>query len=244
MKISRVLGVLLVMAMISTLGLLGYDVNKDLKNIGPVAYDVAVHLKGHEDIVAHFDGYEEGDKIGHFDIVNPGKDADGNSLLHWQGFRDGDNNAIDTNQIIHVGWSTKDGASSVYDMYWTDIDGRRIPGNVIINVTPKWMNTGGMVDVTWSNDFAHPSIINIRNLTFATLVAPVPLAELNTENTFLQSRFVSLPSAGNIQIAPGQEVTLRIPVPVPTGTALVLRYEVLGTGSDAEALDFVQFVVE
>jgi hypothetical protein len=244
MKFLQFIVVLLVLTVLSTLGLQGYDVNKDLKNLGPIAFDVAVVLNGHEDVIAHYDGYQSGSKHGHFSIYNPGKDADGNTILHWQGFTDGDNNAIDNGQVIHVGWSTKDKSSKVIDMYWTNYQGRRIMGNVIINITPGWVTTDGMVDVTWRNDFVQPSIINIRNLHFTTTDMEIPLAELNAENNFLQNNLIAFPTGGDFDIAPGEEVTLRIPTVVLNGTALVLRYEVMGTGSDAEALDFVQFVVE
>lgn len=245
MKVSRLLSFLLVVTMISTLALYGYDVNKDLKNTGTKAYDIAVVLSGPEDITETFDGYKTGDKIGHFDVCNRGRDADQNTILHWQNFTDGGNNAIDNGQVIHVGWSTADHSNSILDMYWTNYAGKRITGNVVINVTPGMVQTSyGRLDITWRNDFRHPSFIDIRKVHYAILETRVPLAELNAENEFMQSRFVAIPENGNFQIAPGQSFTLPLPVPVTPGMALVLRYEVLGTGSDAESLDFVQYMVE
>src|SRR5580704_2621458 len=103
-----------------------YDVNKDLRNLGPAAHDLAVVLSGPETIIAHYDGYPSGN----FASFSNGLSGS-NQLLRWQNFWDGNDNRIENGQVIHVGWTTADHSSSILDMYWTDVCGNRIPGSVV-----------------------------------------------------------------------------------------------------------------
>jgi hypothetical protein len=43
-------------------------------------------------------------------------------------------------------------------------------------------------------------------------------------------------------VYPGDVFTLTLPAEVLPNSPVVLRYEVLGTGSDAVSLDYVQFI--
>jgi len=43
--------------MLVTLVALGYDVNKDLRNLSPPAHDLMVILSGSETVPNHYDGY-------------------------------------------------------------------------------------------------------------------------------------------------------------------------------------------
>lgn len=241
----RVFFVLSVVVLIAIPSLQAYDVNKDLKNLGPDAHDLAVVLSGSETVTSHYDGYPIGlPKGGKFGSFAHGPNADGNTVMHWQNFKDGKDTTINTGQVIHVGWSTSDHSSSVIDMYWTGKDGQRLPGSVIFNLTSNWRYEQSFVWVNWLHEYAGNSAIEIRNVHFAVIAAPIPLDTLNTENAMLDEQLQPLPGGENFEIVPGEEVSLQIPEEVMPGSAVVLRYEVLGTGSDAESLDFVQFVVE
>jgi hypothetical protein len=228
-------------ALISVTLVQAYDVNKDLKNLGPNAYDIAVILSGTETVINHYDGYHSGSKIGWFNSVSHGP-VSGNTMIHWQNFWDGKDNVINTGQTIHVGWSTADHSSSVKDMYWTDKYGKKIPGSIVFNITSGWTYEQARVYVHWQHDYDVSTPIEIRNVNFAILTYPVELEFLNTENINLNSQMIPIPAGANFMVYPGDVFTLTLPAEVLPNSPVVLRYEVLGTGSDAVSLDYVQFI--
>lgn len=229
-----------------------YDVNKDLINIGNAkAYDVAVELSGNTSITEHFD-----DMFGSFSSGPIGP----NTLLHWQNFHDDDNNAIDPGQLIHIGWSTSSysgtfptGLGLIKDMYWTGADGQKLPGSKICNTINGWTyeQASGRIIIRWKNAFQKDcSIIHISRPVFTFLPNPIPLAELNRGNSVLNERFSPLfPASSNTDdrsppfaILSNHDAMAYVNVPegIPLSSRLVLRYNVTGEGSEAEAIDFVQ----
>lgn len=166
---------------------LGYDVNKDLRNLGPPAHDLTVILSGSETVTNHFDGYLSG----RFQSFATGP-VGSNTAMKWDDFRDNDNNIIDTGQTIHVGWSTADHSSHIKDMYWTDATGRRLPGSVVFNITTGWRYEveREVLILSWRNELVpeegDPRPIQVSNVQVALLPGPVPLEDLNAENRMLE----------------------------------------------------------
>ncbi len=221
----------------------GYDVNKDLRNLGPPAHDLTVILSGSETVTNHYDGYPSG----RFQSFATGP-VGPNTAMRWDNFRDWDNNIIDTGQTIHVGWSTADHSSHVKDMYWTGPTGSRIPGSVVLNITSGWRyeTATGTLWLSWNNVFqpeeGQSVPIIIRNVNIAVLPRPVPLEELNAENRFLADQLRPLPGGEGFEVPPLQ--TFDLPVPgIRPGNTIVLRYEVITPSGLAQATDFVQFTV-
>jgi hypothetical protein len=214
---------------------LAYDVNKDLRNLGPAAYDIAVVLAGNESIIGHYDGYPSG-KFASFSHGPHGA----NYRLHWQHFWDGNDNRIDNGQVIHVGWSTADHASSVLDIYWTDQCGERIAGSVVYNITSGWTyeSSSGVCHATWNHNFAGESLVEISNIQFATSFDSYALADLNGQNRVLAQNLRPLHD-GNVTLCNNQSFSIAIPESL--GRSVVLVYDVNARDSSAQSRDFVQF---
>ncbi len=241
MKTLRILLGVLAIAVISTGAVQADSVNVDLKNLGPDADDLKVILSGSETVDYHFDGYSDG----RFNSFAYGPDAHGNTALHWQNFSDGDDNVINTGQVIHVGWDETDGSSKVINMHWTGKDGQMLPGSIIFNITTGWTYEQARdVYFHWKNDYTVEVPIQISNVHYAVLTTPVPLEELNSQNVDLYGQFQPIPGGEFFEVLPGDEVTIQVPEDVPPGSAVVVRYQVDGPDSDAEILDFVQFIAE
>ncbi len=220
-----------------------YDVNKDITNLGPTADDVAVILSGPETVTAQFNGYSSGSKQGQFGSFAHGPSG-ANTKLHWQNFTDGGNNRIDTNQTIHIGWSTADRSSSILDMYWTDASGNRIPGSVVYNVTTQWTyeTATGQVILQWTNPYNVP--LSFFDVFFEITPTPVPLEELNLENTLLNDRLQLLPQGQQFTLPPAGTMSLPLPIMLPPDANIILRYRVDGQNNMAQTIDFVQFPVK
>lgn len=214
---------------------LAYDVNKDLKNLGPAAYDIAVVLAGTESVVAHYDGYPWAN-FGGFSNGPIGP----NHLLHWQYFWDGTDNRIDNGQIIHVGWSTADHSSTVVDMYWTDQCGRRIPGSIVYNITSNWTYESSRREctATWTNHFDNEPLVEISNIQFAVRPERYNLADLNGANEELVRSLQPLTDR-RVTLCHGQ--TFSASIPDSFAQNVVLVYDVNSRGSAAASRDFVQF---
>jgi hypothetical protein len=222
-----------------------YDVNKDIKNLGPNAYDVAVVLPGLHTGITTFNGYPPGScrTAGQFSSVSNGP-VGGNTEIHWQNFNDGSGNVIKTNKIIHVGWSSNDHSTSIQDMYWTDASGKRIPGSVLYNITTGWTynQTTNVVLLNWQHIFRTNAPITLQNISFAVLPQAFPLAQLNPCNTVLAAQLRAL-STG-FTLAPGETRSISLPATVPPGSAVVVSYDVVGSGNSGESTDFIQFLAE
>ncbi len=242
MSITRRLSILLLL-LLTAHTVLGYDVNKDIRNLGPPAHDLTVILSGSETVTNHYDGYPSG----RFQSFATGP-VGPNTGLRWDNFKDNDNNVIDTGQTIHVGWSTADHSSHVKDMYWTDATGRRIPGSVVFNITTGWRyeTTTGTLWLTWENVFhpeeGQPGPITIRNVHVAVLSQPIPLEGLNRENRSLADRLRPLPGGEEFPVMPTEIVALQLQSIHPLDT-VVVRYDVVGPEGLVQATDFVQFTV-
>jgi len=225
---------------------MAYDVNKDLRNIGgQPAHDLGVVLSGQESVINHYDGYYER-RFGAFAWGPSGP----NTLLRWQNvIEPGGNGQIDPGEVVHVGWSTADHSSNVLDMYWTDASGNRIPGSKIYNITTDWTyETAGLLVISFENIFTtewgEQQPIHIMEVALGMFPQPWPLELLNARNTELNMMLQPLPGGEHIVILPGQRFDLTVPMPIPPGAAVVLRYRVTGPADAAEAIDWVQFVVE
>ncbi|MEJ5252517.1 MAG: hypothetical protein HPY54_13850 [Chthonomonadetes bacterium] len=227
---------------------LGYDVNKDLRNLGPPAHDLTVILSGAETVINHYDGYPSG----RFQSFATGP-VGSNTAMRWDNFRDNDNNIIDTGQTIHVGWSTADHSSHIKDMYWTDSTGQRIRGSVVFNITTGWRYEVAReaLILSWRHELVpgegDPRPILVSNVHMALLPGPVPIEELNAENRMLEEWLQPLPGGESFIVAPGELHELWLPMP-PPNTAVVLRYVVEGPQNDfapqssAVSVDYVQFI--
>jgi hypothetical protein len=240
---------------------LGLDVNKDLTNTGPSpGYDLTVILEGLEDTdyieqpAHHYDGNDlPGHTQGTFGDFDA-RQEDGNTILQWTDFKDnqatGDKTGVDTGQTIHVGWGTKDGTSSIKDMYWTSKSHSRIPASVVYNITSGYIYGPhkGQVKQVWHNtfdpnlDYGPQQSIAVSNVQYALLERPLRLDELNAGNTWLSAQLRSLPGGTSFEVPFDDSMTLPIPDVVGVGTAVVLRYEVSAPGSAAQSVDFVQSV--
>jgi hypothetical protein len=239
MKTCRRSVFLMLATLLLAQGAFAYCVNKDLKNLGPTAYDLAVILSGNQNVTSTFNGYSSGPKAGRFGSVSKGPSG-GNTTIHWQNFRDGHDTAINTGQVIHVGWCTT-AQSNVNNMYWTNQQGNPIPGSVVYNITSNWRyNTNFVVVAVFRNEFPVP--VRISDVRWAVFPTPFGLDRINTENVELNEALRPVPGGESFVVAPGEEVELPLPDVVP-GWVLELRYQVSGSGSDAEALDFVEVVI-
>jgi len=169
----------------------GYEVNKDLKNLGAAASDLTVVLSGTENVASHFDGYTSGTLQGRFKSFATGPSG-ANTEMKWDNFVDGGNNQIDTNQTIHVGWSTSDNSSNVKDMFWTDATGQRMSGIAIFNITSGWRyNTATEIltlefeNIFVSSPFSGLQTIDIEivmlELTSVNPIDILPLEDLNSQ---------------------------------------------------------------
>lgn len=226
-------------ALLGACAALAFDVNKDLKNLGGPAKGICVELCGSETITNTYDGYTGGPYTGWFAAPSVSTNAAGNTVICWSGFSDGGNDVIDPGQIVHVGWSTADGNSSICDMYYTDGNGNRLPDSKIENTIPEFppFNPGPLV-VNWENTNSQ-QLIFIQDVSFVIRPAPMPLAELNILNEPLNAVMTPVPG-GSFALAPGQALPMPLPQ-VPAGGAIVLRYQVTGPASSSAAIDFVQW---
>jgi hypothetical protein len=218
------------------------QVNKDLTNLGPAAYDVAIVLAGQETITDWFDGHHSGPKVGWFDSRDVTQGA--NTIIHWQTFSDVDideadnNGQIDTNQTIHVGFSTADGDHKILDMYWTDPDGRRIPGSVVYDEDAHATYRGDRFTWTWANELAEAAPVSVGNIRYAVLSEPLPLAQLNSENAVLADAL--RPLDPGFVLAPGEQRAIELPVSVPAGSAVLTVYESSAPESGAVVVNYIQ----
>jgi hypothetical protein len=217
------------------------DVNKDLTNHGPAAYDLAIVLQGSETLTNSYNGYQSGDKVGWFDSPST-TTVGGNTVIHWQNFSDGTDNQINTNQTIHVGFSTADGTHTIVDMYWTDINGHRIPGSVVYDVSTGHTYQSGRFDWQWVNDFATAAQISVTNVRYAVFPQPFPLAQLNSENAELARALA--PLTPGFVLGPGEQRSLTVPASVPAGSAVVTVYETSAPGTGATLVNYVQTLAQ
>lgn len=224
-----------------------YDCNIDVKNISDeAAHDLAVVFKGEYSFAYTFDGYAAAS----FDTrsVTYNKDTD-RTTIHWDAFDDFNDDKITKGEIVHVGWKFDGPKTDMVDAYWTDVNGDRIvigpDESIIHNITTNWRrNTAGGFELNWANNYDRVSSISIGELHAVVSSTELPLGDLNTANTTLNSSLTPVPGGELITIAHGTEAFLAFPTPVQAGDVIVLRYSVSGPGASAEVLNYFQFVVE
>ena len=231
----------LVLSVILAAPAVAYDVNKDIKNLGPAADDLAILLSGAETVTQTFDGYGPGGCLpGHFGSVSNGPSGS-NTLIHWQKFSDGVDTKINTGQTIHVGYSTSDHSSHILDAWWTDLQGNRISGSVVFNITSGWTYRTATRRFTLSfrNDFRAAAVpLVIRNIRVAVVTAPFPLAQLNRCNGALAAALQ--PIASGFSLGPGQERIVELSQNVAPNAAVIAVYDVDGSGNGGFSTDYVQ----
>lgn len=224
-----------------------WDWNKDLYNWGTeTAYDLAVILDGKSPVDWHFDGYDA-----HYFGEFTSYPIAGYTCLHWTS----PNNPVKVGQMAHVGAGGPDGNLKIIDMYWTDEHGNRLSKSVVWNATSSVRFENGeavfcltnLIDIPAAPDgepWADPRPINIVDLRFVILDAPVPLENLNAENTELNDAMHPLVEEA-LLLAPGEEMQIPVPVDVAPGSFAVFSWRNLAEpvgGSDmTEARDWAQF---
>lgn len=240
MKAIKSLALLLSTGLVFSHTALAFDINKDLKNLGPDAHDLAVILSGSETVTSTFNGYPSGQ----FQNLSHGPMGT-NTMLHWKNFSDGADNKINTGQVIHVGWSTSDHTSTIFDMYWTDASGNRIPGSVLYNITSGWTYRTGRCVLHWRNTMTQRAAIRVDQIRFAVLQEALPLSALNASNRSLMQQLRPMPNLQTVALSPGRARELIIPAELSEdalrrGVPIVAVYQVQGPRS--VATDFVQFI--
>ena len=211
-----------------------YCINKDLINLGPTAYDIAIFITGTQPVTWHYDGYP-GAFFTNFTVVP----AAGNELLHWRK-KNGVDAPIVLGELIHVGWCTAK-PNNIVDMWWTNKTGGRILNSFVYQIgAHRWRNFN--FGVEWTNQLQTANAAVVSNVAYALSSSPYSLDQLNRENQVLADQLVPLPGATSFSVAPGQSVGF--PVDAAPGQWIVLRYSISGQDSQAQVTDYLQFQVE
>ena len=217
-------------------------INKDLRNLGPDAYDLAIVLEGTRSIASTFDGYEYGPIMGWFNV--PSQTIEGNStVIHWQSFNDGTNTKIDKDQKIHVGFDVpvEDEHRKILDMYWTDAKGRKINGSVVYNATDELTYRYDRWNWVFAN--AQAAMISVKNVRYAVFPDPLPLDQLSAQNEELAAAL--LPLSEGFEIGAGDSTSIDLPNSdsITPGSAVVIVYEETGEGSAAVVTNFAEAII-
>ncbi len=225
----------------------GPGINKDLTNIGTIdAYDVSIVLKG-----SHLTSWEHMGGFKNFFTQPYPFPGGSNTLLKWSYFVDPNNPDQDPDPIrpgdmVHIGWQIigSDGIGTILDMYWTDEDGERILGSKICQTAAHFVYVGGTPIFSLANDFVpdsdfgDPVPLTIADLFFQIRPEAIDLDSLNLDNAALNAAFESIP--GTWTIAPGESISVDIPMDVPADQYILARYTVDCPNGCAGVIDFVQ----
>lgn len=212
-----------------------YCINKDLVNLGPPAYDIAVLITGNQPISLHYDGWT-GAVFSSFTTTLSGA----NELLHWQNLN-GTNAPIPTGSgsgpaQVHVGWCTVS-PNNILNMYWTDLSGAQIPTGIVDQVGGH-ASTNSTPGVLWDNTTNHP--ITVGHVYYAHFPTRWPLAQLNRNNRTLAAALQPVPGGTSVTIDAGKSAGLTLPN-VKSGDWVVIVHDVTGAKSQAAVTDFVQY---
>ena len=212
-----------------------YCINKDLINLGPPAYDIAVLISPIQAVSFHYDG-SAGAVFSSFTVGTSGAD----DLLHWQNLN-GTNAPIPTGSgtgptQVHIGWCTVN-PNTLDNMYWTDLAGNQIPGSMVYQVSGH-ASSSSTPGVQWDNATNHSFTVN--KVFYGLSTSRWDLSALNKNNTVLARSLVTLPGGTSLTINPGNSVQLSVPGAQP-GNWVVLVYNVTGSGTKAVVTDYVQF---
>jgi hypothetical protein len=212
-----------------------YYVNKDMHNgTGQDAYDFKIILGGAQNIIWHFDGYENDNHFDDFDW----EVVDGNTVLDWN---DPNPGPIPDCNWVHVGYeyTKNNGPAPVLLACWTDANGDPITGGDVNQPTPYFEREDPQdpcsgVNIIFTNDLETEETVTVENVYYTVYQQPLSLDQLNQQNAQLASD-LSLVSggAGPFVLGPGQSTQLSIP-PVPYGYSVVIRFE------GEEFVDFAQ----
>jgi hypothetical protein len=212
-----------------------YCINKDLVNLGPPAYDIAVLITGSQPVSFHYDGWTGG-LFANFSVTPSGTDE----LLHWQNLN-GVNDPIPTGSgsgpaQVHVGWCTVN-PNNILNMYWTDLSGTQIPGSIVDQVGGH--SSGSATQgVQWDNASNHP--ITVSHVYYASFTTRWDLGQLNRSNRTLSAALQPVPGGATLSIAAGKSAQLALPG-VKSGAWVVIVHDVTGARSQAAVTDFVQW---
>jgi hypothetical protein len=213
-----------------------YCTNKDLVNLGPTAYDIAITISGNQPVTFHYDGWTGG-FFNSFTVTPSG----GNETLHWQNLN-GNNDPIPTGgpwdpAQVHIGWCTVN-PSDPLDMFWTDINGLQIAGSIVAQIGGH-ASGSPIPGVQWDNATNHT--LAIRKIFYTIQPKRLALADLTRNNRVLATALRPVPGGdAAITIAPGKSVELKLPN-AKVGDWVVIVHEVTGDRSTAGVTDFVQF---
>ena len=237
MKISHALGLPFVSLLIASSASADYCINKDLVNLGPPAYDVAVLITGNQPVTFLYNGWPGG-QFFTFSTTLAGT----NELLHWQNLN-GTNDPIPTGNPngpaqLHVGWCTLN-PNNVLNMYWTDLLGAQIPGSIIYQVGGH-ASASSTPGVQWDNASNHP--ITVTNVYYTLNTKRLDLQDLTRNNRTLASQLRPVPGGTSLVIPAGASAKLSLPG-AQVGLWAVIVHDVTGSGSKGSATDFVQFQV-
>lgn len=212
-----------------------YRINKDLKNLGPIAHDVAIVLKGKGFWLDTIDSTTLGTFLRRTEETN----AAGNTVIHWDIFDDGGDDQIGDpiryGQTIHVGIETYV-EQTVVDIYFTDENGNRIRNSVVLDVKAGVTYGSSRPTLSYTNENA--TAVSVKNVRYAVFATPFELGALSRDNDSLANALQSL--SEDFVLAPGETMTLEVPASVPTGSAVVTVYEVAAPESDAVVVNYVQ----
>jgi hypothetical protein len=212
-----------------------YCINKDLDNLGPPAYDIAVLITGNQPISWHYDG-STGAIFSSFTTTPSGP----NELLHWQNLN-GTNAPIPTGTgglpaQVHIGWCTAS-PNNILNMNWTDLSGAPIPTGIVDQVgghaAPN--STPGVI---WDNTTNHQ--ITVSHVYYARFATRWDLGQLNRNNRALAAALIAVPGGTSLPIDARKSATLTLPN-VKTGDWVVIVHEVTGVKSTGAVTDFVQY---
>jgi hypothetical protein len=199
--------------------------NYDLTNTGSAdAYDVAFVVQG---AVNSSSGFVNGPFTAP-DISTGG----GNTTLHWTT----PSSPVTFEQEIHVGF-TPVGTSGcpVLDIYWTDASGRRIASSFI---GTAWNHLTNTSETITNASFRTITVTNVR---FACQAAPLPLAALTANNTFLSQSMVTIGDSATL--GPGQSWVIPVQ-PSCSQCHCVTNYQTTGDIPGAILSPWVQEYVQ
>jgi len=212
-----------------------YCINKDLVNLGPPAYDIAVLITGNQPISFHYDG-GTGAIFTSFTTTPSGA----NELLHWQNFN-GTNAPIPTGSgsgpaQVHVGWCTVS-PNNILNMFWTDAFGAQIPGSIVDQVGGH-ASASSTPGVQWDNASNHP--ITVSHVYYAIFSTRIALGLLNHDNRTLAAALQPVPGGTTVTISAGKSAQLTLPK-VKSKDWVVIVHDVTGSQSKGAVTDFVQY---
>ena len=157
MKLSLALALSSVSLLAASSASADYCINKDLINLGPPAYDIAVVITGNQPLTFHYDG-DTGEQFAAPTVTLAGA----NEVIHWQ-------NLNMTHAVvptgtpggaiqIHIGWCTLM-PNDLVNMYWTDLSGAPLTTGWVDQVGGH-SSASSMNGVQWDNASNHSFVIN------------------------------------------------------------------------------------